>query len=117
MATKLRAEMITMLLEHIGVKAAGQSARAEDEATAGVIVDSVYARLRKLNLANYATSAFPEWAQMPFIEVAAAECGSPFRLPSELMMKLDADREHGYRELYIQMQGRHHRAPTVARYY
>ena len=117
MATKTRAEMITLLLERIGVKGGIEAAAAEDSALAGTVIDSLHDRLRKLGLASYATSAFPEWAQMPFVEIAGAECKVPFRLPAAMAQELESDRQHGMRETIRQMAGFRHPMPIVTDYF
>lgn len=117
MATKTRAEMISFMLEHIGVRAANQSARAEDSTLAGTVLDSLHTRLRKEGLAPYATSAFPEWAQIPFAEVAGPELAPSFRIGGEAYAVLEQRAAHGYREMQRQTSGYRHPIPIKGSYF
>jgi hypothetical protein len=108
-ATLNRAQMIDKVLQRLGVLGGGQAATAEDAALVGPVLDTVHTQRRKRGLANFATSAFPEWAQEPFAKVIAREAGPYFGLRSE---ELDADAREGELELAAQMQGRRHAVPV-----
>ncbi len=117
MADKTRAEMISFVLEYIGVKAANVSARTEDSTLAGTVIDSLHSRLRKEGLAPFLTSEFPAWAQVPFAEIAGAELAPAFRIGGEMFAALIAAREHGYRELQKQVAGYRHPVTIKTNYY
>jgi hypothetical protein len=112
MADMTRAEMIDFVLEHLGVKAASQTARAEDQITAGKAIDSLHSRLQKKGLASFLISAFPDWAQMPFAQCVAVELATPFKLPMESRQQFEADAPRGLKELAEQAQGKKPRAQT-----
>lgn len=104
-----RAEMITKVLRRLGVLAVGQSVAAADSALVGETLDTAHTNYRKRGLANFATSAFPEWAQEPFAKIIADQVAPYFGLSSEVR-KLEA--REGDRELAEQMQGRRHAVPV-----
>ena len=99
MATLTRAEAIGRVLELIGVKAAGQSASAEDESLAGEVFDAAYERLNREGLAPFSTTAIPEWAQYQLECIAAFECGPFFGLGGERLGMLAAKADAGRVEL------------------
>lgn len=78
MATLTKAQLRDLVLEHIGVKAAGQSASAEDAAAVETAIDAAHAQLRKFGLVPFATSAIPEWAQIPLRDYVAGDIGHSF---------------------------------------
>lgn len=112
MATKTRAQMINWLLEHIGVKAASQSASAEDGDLVGRTIDSVHSRLLKEHLVNFTTAEFPEWAQLPFLDVAAPDLAGPYMIGGERLQLMLSARERGRSELAVQMQSMRPRLPV-----
>lgn len=102
MATKTRAEMITLTMRRLGVLGQGASASAADAAIVGDALDSIHDQLRKKGLANYATSAFPMWAQEPFAKVLGEEVAPYFGL------ERPGWRKSGELDLAEQMQGKRH---------
>lgn len=115
MATKTRAEMITHALRRMGIVGVGGAASAADSELVGAILDTKHAQYRKRGLANFATSAFPEWAQEPFAKVIAHDAAPHFgkALPVNPATG-ETLGEEGDRELAVQMQGRRH--PVVTRF-
>lgn len=117
MATKTRAEMINWVLEHLGVKAATATVTAEDSTAAGRVIDSVHARLRREGLAPFATSAFPEWAQQPFVDIVAPELAGTYLIGGERLQRLEIGREHGRREIARQVASMKHPIRTKGFYF
>lgn len=113
MADLTRAEMIDRVLEHIGVKAAGQSAKAEDSALVGEAVDAAHDRLNKFGLVPFATSAIPAWAQIPFRDYVAGDIGQSFGYGE----RFRAGQIMGERELAKQCAGYKHNKRTRAEYF
>jgi len=78
MATLTKSELADRILEHIGVKAAGQGALAEDSNAIQEAIDSAHARLRREGKVKFVTSLIPEWAWTPLRDYVAAEVASMF---------------------------------------
>ena len=117
MATKTRAEMIAWTLENIGVKASTVTARAEDDTKAGRALDSLYARLRKEGLAPYATSAFPDWAQQPFVDLLSLDLAPIYSLQPGRVQVISDAASRGRIELAKQVAGMKHPRRVRATYY
>ena len=117
MATKTRAEMISWVLENIGIKAATVTARDEDSTKAGRAIDALFERHRKDGLAPYATSAFPEWAQQPFVDLASRDLLPIYRIGGEMAKLIMAAAERGQMELHKQVAGVKHPRRVTATYY
>lgn len=115
MADKTRAQMIDHVLKRLGVIGAGQSASAEDTDLVGSVLDTVHSQYRKRGLANFAISAFPDWAQEPFAKLVAAEAAPHFGLRGDV--SIIGDGREGERQLAEQMQGRRHPIRVRTRYY
>jgi hypothetical protein len=113
MADLTRAEMIDRVLEHIGVKPAGQSATAEDSALVGEAIDAAHDRLNKFGLVPFATSAIPTWAQVPFRDFVAGDVGQSFGF-GERFKPSQAAAE---RELARQLAGKKHNKRVRAEYF
>jgi hypothetical protein len=78
MATLTKAELRNRVLEHLGIKPAGQSASAEDAVLVDEAIDAAHDRLNKFGLVPFATSAIPEWAQVPLRDYVAGDVGRSF---------------------------------------
>jgi hypothetical protein len=78
MATWTAETLRNRALEHIGIKPAGQAARAEDASLVDDAVTAAHAQLRSRGLAPYPTSAIPEWAQIPLRDYVAGDIGPAF---------------------------------------
>lgn len=81
MATMTAAEIRDMALEHIGVKAAGQSASAEDASLTEKVITAVVSRFARDGLITFAESAVPEWAQLALRDLVAFEISPSFGVP------------------------------------
>lgn len=117
MSDKTRTQMIAFVLEHIGVKAANVAAKSEDSNYAATIIDSLYSRLRKEGLVPFDDDAYPDWAQIPFAELAGPELAPAFRIGGEPLAVLMQAREHGRREIQRQVAGFRHPLPIRATYF
>ena len=78
MSTLTKAQLATWVLKHLAVLAAGESADAADSADVETAIDAVHSELRKEGLVPFATSAIPEWAQIPLRDFVALEVGPAF---------------------------------------
>lgn len=112
MATKDRAEMVTFLLEHLGITPAGVAGTAADQATAGTILDSAYARLQQLELAPFALGSIPDWAQIPLAQITAVDCVQPFQLGPQAKSQIEADAARARVELREQTSVRDQNLPV-----
>lgn len=118
MATLTRAQMGDRILENLGLKAAGQSARAEDATTALEAFDGVYQRLRRTGQAPFPTSAVPEYAQRPLIAIASYELKDHYGIAGERLQSLAEAFQRATNDLAAQTSGKHDpRVRTKARYY
>ena len=117
MSDKTRAEMITLVLQRLGVVGQGQSASADDSAVTGEVIDSVHSRLRKDRLAPFATSAFPDWAQVSFADIAASELLVPFGVGGERAQLIRAGAVRGRMELARQVASYRHNVPVRGHFY
>jgi hypothetical protein len=103
--------MIAMVLQRLAITGAGASATAEDSTLVGEVVDSLHSRLRKEGLAPFAMSDVPEWAQVPFADIAAGELLSPYRIGGEAAAIIRGDAQKGRMELARQVAGYRHNIP------
>lgn len=78
MADLTKAELRNRILEHIGVKAAGQTVNADDADFVDEAIDAAHDRLNKFGLVPFATSAIPTWAQTPLRDYVAGDIGGAF---------------------------------------
>lgn len=78
MATLTKAQLATLVLKHLNVLAAGESANAADAEDVATAIDAVHAELRKEGLVPFALTAVPEWAQLPLRDFVALEVGPQF---------------------------------------
>ncbi len=78
MADWTRADLIDDVLTRLGVKAAGESASAEDSNTAGAAADGVHEKLQGEGLAGFEISAIPEWAQTDMSRLVCAEIAEQY---------------------------------------
>lgn len=116
MANLTKAQLADRVLEKLRVKAAGQSARAEDKSLAEQAIDSAHAELRKRGLVPFATSAIPEWAQRPLIAWVAAEISEEF---GKQMGEADKEMRKSVAERRLEkhVSGYRHPIPIVAEYF
>src|SRR5688572_11902902 len=91
--------MIDLVLERLGVKAAGVSAQSGDYTMAGEAIDALHRQLRQRGLAPFPTSAFPDEAQTAFADITAQKLLSPFGIGGERAMSVRSDAREGLAEL------------------
>lgn len=113
MATKTKAQLADMVLEHLGVLATGQSATEEDASKVETAIDGAWAILRKPGLVPFATSAIPEWAQFPLRDFVAGLVGKDFGFGDSFKPGQD----EGRKELARQVAGRKHPRRVVADFF
>ncbi len=87
------AEIADRTLEHLGIKAAGQNASAEDVLRVKEIVTSVLSKLRYENMAPFDVTAIPEYAQLAIRDISAAECANLYGLSGERLQIIMQGRE------------------------
>lgn len=106
MATKTKAQIATLVLESLGVKAAGVAASAEDSERVEDAIDSVHDQLRARGLAPFELATVPEWAQEPLADYVAGSLSmlNVFRVSGERAGLLRQARQEGYRILLEQNQ-------------
>jgi len=88
MANLTKAAMRDRILEHLGIKGAGQSAASEDELLVSEAIDSAWYRLRAKGLVPFDTSAIPEWAQTPFRDYVAGDVADVFGLQGQRLQSI-----------------------------
>ena len=94
MATLTQAELRNRILEHLGVKAAGQSASAEDSGLVDEALESSHSILRKFGLCPFALTAIPDWAQPGLRDYVAADVSPAFgKAVDVIATKAVAERE------------------------
>lgn len=93
----VEAELIDFVLETLGIKAAGDSATAEDSASATIVIESLHDRLTGDGLVAFELSAIPKWATVPLATMAAYELGPVFGITGERLQDL-ASRYNGARD-------------------
>lgn len=84
MATMTAAEIRDLVLEHIGVKAAGQAVSAEDASLTEKAITAVVSSLKRDGLATFPETAVPEWAQLPLRDIVAFEVSPSFGRPQNI---------------------------------
>lgn len=118
MATKTRIELAAMTLEALGVKAAGQSASAEDTATVVTAIDGILSRLKRDERAPFAVDSVPDWAWAPLRDMAAYAVRSDFGLTGERLGEVLRSNAEARSEWYKQTAGKHDpRIRARARYF
>lgn len=117
MADLTRIEMIDRVLEHMGVKAAAQSASAEDAKLVGEVLDSLHERLRGEDLAPFETSAIPKWAQTPFKALVALEAAPSFSLAGAQLQNVAGAARMARSELVKARSGVMHPVPIRTLHY
>ena len=103
MATLTRVQIADRALEALNVKAAGNSAVAEDGNLATEKTDAVYARLRREGLAPFSLSAVPEWAQTQLVNLVASDMAPSFGVSAETLMGLGINAMMARKELALQV--------------
>lgn len=78
MANLTKQELRDRVLEHLGVKAAGQNASAEDAALVDEAIDAAHDKLNKFGLVPFPTSAIPPYAQTLLRDYVAGDIGGSF---------------------------------------
>lgn len=97
-----RAEMAARVLEHLGVKAAGQTASAEDNLAATEAIDSAHSRLETEERANFDLDAIPEWAWTPFRDYVARDLVDLFAITGERLQSILSSAARADRDLWVQ---------------
>jgi hypothetical protein len=112
MATFTVVQLADVLLEHIGAKAAGQAASAEDAIKAAEVIGMVKSELERDDVARWADDAIPDWAALAVRDVAAFEMRNTFGLSGERLNDVVAAYGPALRKLYRFTGGR--RDPRIA---
>ena len=106
MADLTKAQLAARVLEHLGVKAASESAVAVDQALVEEAIDSSHDELRKLGLVPFATSAIPTWAQNGLRDYVETEVKPAFGFP---MSKAVKEQEQNKAKAKLQAQVSSHK--------
>lgn len=77
------ADLADLILEAMGIKAAGQAATAEDSARAVEAITSAHARLRSEGLAPFELDDVPDWATTQVREIVAFDLAPLFKTSSD----------------------------------
>lgn len=117
MADLTKAQLAARVLEHLGVKSAAVSARAEDSAFVEEAIDAAHSRLRKYGLVPFATSAIPDWAQIQLRDYVAGDVAQAFGLGGARLGEFKGAADAAERELQRQVSGYRHPMPIVADYF
>jgi hypothetical protein len=113
MATKTQADIAALVLEALGVKAASQSASAEDTAAASDAVSSAYYRLRYEQKAPFSLSSIPEWAWIPLRDFVARDLVNTFGISGDRLQSIHASASRADRDFAIQTAGLHDPRVTI----
>jgi hypothetical protein len=116
-ATLTLAETADLALETIGIKAVGQSATTEDRATGEAAVTRVHAMLRAEELAPFATSDVPEWAQEALIHLAALSMCTNYGITGARKAEVEKMAAKGRVDMATQASGANAQGPIRTRYY
>jgi hypothetical protein len=108
MADLTKAQLASRILEHLGVKAAGQSASATDSAFVEEAIDAAHERLRKFGLAPFAISAIPPWAQIPLRDYVSGDVAQSFGLGGARLGEFKGAQALAERDLGRQVSGYRH---------
>jgi hypothetical protein len=100
MATFTVVQLADVLLEHLGAKAAGQAASAEDAAKAAEAIGMVKAELDRDNVSHWSDDAIPDWAALAIRDVAAFELRNTFGLSGERLNDVVGAYGTSLRKLY-----------------
>lgn len=117
MATWTEAQVVNAALERLGVKAAGQSAGAEDYASMLAAWRSLYPRLRRKGHALWPIDEVEEEAQELVATVLADIKANQFGFTGQRRMELAADAKMARAELAEQASGDKHDTPIVSEYF
>lgn len=117
MANLTRDEVANRALEALGVKAAGQDSSAEDLNRAGESVDGIYNMLRKEQLAPFAVSAVPEWAQSALIHLSALDLVATFGTTASRLETIRTLASKGRSDLATQVASTRAPIPIRAEYF
>jgi hypothetical protein len=118
MATFTVVQLSDVLLEHLGVKAAGQAASAEDATKAAEAIGMVKAELERDDVARWTDDAIPDWAALAIRDAAAFELRNTFGLSGERLNDVIGAYGPALRKLYRFTGGRRDpRITTKADYF
>jgi len=107
MATKTRAELSDIVLEHIGVKAANQAADAADAVKATDTIDAVRSELTRDDVPAWSNDAIPDWAVLPMRDLVSFELRSAFGLSGERLNDVINAYGVAIRKIYKFTAGKH----------
>lgn len=83
MADRIKTELRDAILEHLRVKANGQTVSAEDDARMDKIMDDTHEKLVDRGLAYWELTAIPQAVFRPVVRYMAGEAASPMGLSAE----------------------------------
>lgn len=99
MSTWTKAEWATAALERLSVVAAGSAASAEDQAKAETKANSVFAMLRRRDLAPFDVATIPEIAQDPLEAILSGALASTFGVAGDRLVTVKLEAKQGMRDL------------------
>ncbi len=108
MADLTKAALVSRVLEHLGVLAAGETAASADSTWVGEALDATYDRLRKFGLVPFDTSAIPSWAQIHLRDAVAGDVAQSYGMSGQRLAEFKQAAEIAERELARQVSGYRH---------
>lgn len=118
MATFTVAQMADILLEHLGVKAAGQAASPDDAIKAAQTIGMVKSELDRDEVSRWGDDSIPDWAALAVRDVAAFELRNTFGLSGERLNDVINSYGRAMLKLYRFTGGKHDaRIPMKPRYF
>jgi hypothetical protein len=113
----VKTDMVKLVLETLGVKAAGQNASAEDTAQATTHLDSLYERLVGDRLAVFELTDIPSWAVSPLATMVAYELCPIYGVTGDRLVDLTNRYEPSRQELARQAASKKPRIQVKATYF
>lgn len=111
-----KAALRNRVLERLGVLAAGETAATVDQTYVEEVIDAAHEELRKKQLAPFATSAIPSWAQLGLTRWVVAECGPAYGKPWT-EDEVERRKTLAERSLATQVSGFHHDITVPGKFY
>ena len=117
MADIAKAALRNRVLEHLGVLATGEAADLVDADLVDEAIEAVHARLRKLGLAPFSTTAVPPWAQISLRDIVAGDIAQSYGMSGQRLLEFKTGAEVGETELRRQVAGYRHSISITPDYF
>ena len=113
MATWTSIQLRDAVLEHLNIKARGDSAEPEDAQVVDDLYNSEYPGLAKLGLVQWAKDEIPDWAQHPLTLYLAGYAARKFCFSGQRLAEAMNDTRMGREKLYEQMASQDQGPPAL----